>query len=77
MCSSDLLTPRIQGKTTDLSTPQILFASLAGGLLGGFYGLLVAFPAAACLNILVDELLKPAFVSWVKGNREDFLPLEE
>lgn len=72
-----VLTPRIQGKTTDLSTPQILFASLAGGLLGGFYGLLVAIPAAACLNILVDELLKPAFVSWVKGNREDFLPLEE
>ena len=62
-----ILTPRIQGKTTDLSTPQILFASIAGGLLGGFYGLLIAIPAAACIRILVDELVRPRFVDWVKG----------
>ncbi|MDA0947851.1 MAG: AI-2E family transporter [Planctomycetota bacterium] len=72
-----LLTPRIQGTTTDLSTPAILFASFAGGLLAGFYGLLLAIPVAACARILFDELVRPRLDAWARGERADLLPLED
>lgn len=54
-------TPMIQGKSTDMSTPMILFASLAGGVLFGVFGLLIAIPIAACLKILVQEIFWPRF----------------
>ena len=34
-----ILTPRIQGKATDLDTPSILFASITGGVLAGLLAL--------------------------------------
>ena len=71
------LTPRIQGKTTDLSIPTILFASLAGGALAGVYGLLIAIPIAACLRILLKEVFWPRFREWAEGKRSDFLPIEK
>lgn len=71
------LTPRIQGKTTDLSIPTILFASLAGGALAGVYGLLIAIPIAACLRILMKEVFWPRFREWAEGKRSDFLPIEK
>lgn len=70
-----ILTPRIQGKTTDLSVPMILFASLAGAALAGVYGLLIAIPTAACLKILMKELLWPRFQAWARGEKADFLPI--
>jgi len=70
-----VLTPVIQGKTTDMSTPMILFASLAGGVLFGFFGLLIAIPIAACLKILIQELFWPRFKDWAEGREKDFLPL--
>jgi predicted PurR-regulated permease PerM len=70
-----VLTPTIQGKTTDLSIPLILFASLAGGALAGIYGLLIAIPAAACLKIAAEEVLWPRVRAWVSGRASDFLPL--
>ena len=72
-----VLTPRIQGPSTDLSTPAILFASFAGGLLAGFYGLLLAIPVAACARILFDEFVRPRLDAWARGERPDLLPLEE
>lgn len=71
-----VLTPTIQGKTTDMSTPLILFAALAGGVLFGFFGLLVAIPIAACLKIVILELFWPRYEAWVKGRRSDVLPLD-
>lgn len=70
-----VLTPMIQGKNTDLSIPLILFASLAGGALAGIYGLLIAIPAAACLKIVMDEVVWPRFKAWAAGREKDFLPI--
>lgn len=68
-------TPTIQGKGTGMSTPMILFASLAGGALFGVFGLLIAIPIAACLKIMIEELAWPRFKAWADGRAEDFLPL--
>jgi predicted PurR-regulated permease PerM len=70
-----VLSPLIQGKTTDLPIPTILFASLAGGALGGIYGLLIAIPIAACIKIIMREVFWPKFRAWVEGKRPDFLPI--
>lgn len=70
-----VLTPRIQGKSTGMDTPTILFASLAGGVLAGFYGLLIAIPVAACLKIVVKELVAPRFRAWQTGEILDPLPV--
>lgn len=70
-----ILTPLIQGKSTGLDTPTVLFASLAGGILAGFYGLLVAIPVAACIKILIREIVWPKFRDWAEGNAADPLPI--
>lgn len=69
-------TPVIQGKGTNMDTPTILFATLAGGALFGVFGMLIAIPIAACVKILIVELLWPAFKDWAEGRSEDPLPLE-
>ena len=68
-------TPSIQGKSTDMSTPMILFASLAGGVLFGVFGLLIAIPVAACVKILIQEVFWPRFKAWAEGREKDFLPI--
>lgn len=75
MLDDYLLSPTIQGKATDLDTPSILFASLAGGILAGFYGLLLAIPVAACIKILLREVAMPKIRDWVEGRATDPLPL--
>jgi predicted PurR-regulated permease PerM len=70
-----LLTPVIQGKGTDMDMPTILFASIAGGVLGGFYGVLLAIPVAACLKILLAEVVWPKFKDWSEGRARDPLPI--
>jgi predicted PurR-regulated permease PerM len=72
-----LLTPKIQGDATGMDTPSILFASVAGGVLGGFYGLLLAIPVAACVKILLKELVWPRFKAWARGDEQDPLPLQD
>ncbi len=69
-------TPMIQGKETGMSTPAILFASLAGGVLFGVFGLLIAIPIAACLKILIQEIFWPRFRAWAEGDAKDFLPID-
>ncbi len=70
-----ILTPRIQGQNTGMDTPTILFASIAGGVLLGFYGLLLAIPIAACVKITIQEILWPRFNAWRDGRIADPLPL--
>jgi len=70
-----VLTPLIQGKSTGLDTPTVLFASLAGGILAGFYGLLIAIPVAACIKILIREIVWPKFRAWAEGEASDPLPI--
>lgn len=70
-------TPLIQGKATDMDTPTILFAVLAGGILGGVYGVLLAIPVGACFKIVIKEVVMPRFREWAEGRAPDFLPIEE
>lgn len=70
-------TPLIQGKSTGMDTPTILFATLAGGSLLGVYGLLLAIPLAACIKILLEEVFWPRFQDWIAGKRPDFLPIDK
>ncbi len=72
-----LLTPRIQGKATNMDTPTILFASIAGGSLAGFYGLLLAIPIAACIKILLKEVFWPRVRDWATGKADDVLPISK
>ncbi len=70
-----VLTPLIQGKETDMETPAILFASIAGGALFGPFGLLLGIPVAACVKILLREIVWPRVDAWTKGEADDPLPL--
>jgi predicted PurR-regulated permease PerM len=70
-----VLTPRIQGKSTNMDTPTILFASIAGGAIAGFYGLLLAIPVAACIRILLKEIVWPRIEQWLAGSVQDPLPI--
>ena len=72
-----VLTPRIQGKATNMDTPTILFASIAGGSLAGFYGLLLAIPIGACIKILLKEVFWPRVRDWATGKAEDVLPISK
>jgi len=71
-----VLTPLIQGKSMHMDMATILFVSLAGGVLAGFYGLLLAIPAGACIKILLNEVFWPRFRKWAEGRARDFLPIE-
>lgn len=70
-----VLTPTIQGKSTGMDVPTILFASLAGGVLAGIYGVLLAIPVAACVRILLREFFWPRVKAWVEGKERDILPI--
>lgn len=71
-----VLTPNIQGKSTNMDVPSILFATIAGGAIGGIYGLLLAIPLAACIKILLNEVFWPRFQRWATGKERDFLPID-
>lgn len=70
-----VLTPAIQGKNVGLSTPVILFAVLGAGALAGVYGVLIAIPIAACIKILITDVVFPRYQAWVKGKADDPLPI--
>lgn len=69
------LTPMIAGKATNLGPVSILVAVLAGGAVGGVYGMLLAIPAAACVKILVTDLLMPRVKQFGRGEASDMLPI--
>ena len=69
-----VLTPLIQGKATDLDPVSIVVAILAGGSLAGLYGMLLAVPAAACIKIILREIVMPAIRDWSDGRSKDPLP---
>ncbi|MEZ6233067.1 MAG: AI-2E family transporter [Phycisphaerales bacterium] len=71
-----VLTPQIQGKSTNMDIPSILFATIAGGAVAGIYGLLLAIPVAACIKILMQEIFWPKFRAWATGKAKDFLPID-
>lgn len=76
LVESYLLTPVIAGKATDLSPLAIFVAVLAGGALAGIYGMLLSIPVAACIRILIVEVLLPRIRRWTRGEASDPLPVE-
>ena len=70
-----VLTPLIQGKVTNLNPVAIVVAVLAGGTLAGIYGMLLAVPAAACVKIILSEVVMPRIQAWRKGRVVDPLPV--
>jgi len=72
-----ILTPLIAGKATDLDPVTIVVAIIAGGTIAGIYGMLIAIPAAACLKILLREVVLPKVKAWTRGEAADPLPIKE
>lgn len=52
---SNLITPRIIGDSLGLHPLVVVFALLAGGELGGLWGLILAVPGAAILKLLLSR----------------------
>jgi predicted PurR-regulated permease PerM len=69
------LTPMIAGKATNLDPVTILVAVLAGGTVGGMYGMILAIPVAACLKIIWLDVLLPKIRAWSRGEANDPLPV--
>ncbi len=61
-----VLTPWIQSQSTDMSAVTVLIVVFIGGAVGGLYGLLLAIPVAACIRILVQELILPRIERWAE-----------
>jgi predicted PurR-regulated permease PerM len=70
-----VLSPLIQGQKTDLHPATVLISILGGGMLFGFFGIVVAVPLVACAKILFHEAFVPALHHWTRGERPDPLPL--
>lgn len=62
MIEGTLLTPKLVGDRIGLHPVLVIFAVVAGGQLFGFFGILLALPAAAVLSVLV----RFAYVRYLK-----------
>jgi predicted PurR-regulated permease PerM len=61
-----VLTPWIQSQSTDMSAVTVLIVVFIGGAIGGMYGLLLAIPIAACVKILLQDLVLPRIERWAE-----------
>lgn len=53
LVESYLLTPKLVGDRIGLHPMAVIFAVMAGGVLFGFVGMLIALPAAAVINVML------------------------
>jgi len=81
LLESLLLTPLLVGDRIGLHPVAVMFAVLAGGQLFGFFGVLLALPAAAVIMVLLrhshDEYLKSAFYGEVADDDGRASPARE
>jgi predicted PurR-regulated permease PerM len=66
MIEGSVLTPKLVGDRIGLHPVLVIFAVAAGGQLFGFFGILLALPAAAVLSVLV----RFAYVTYLKEHPE-------
>ncbi|MGH2721464.1 MAG: AI-2E family transporter [Actinomycetota bacterium] len=52
-----VISPRIMKKTVDVSPATVILAAMAGGILLGPIGILLAVPASAAIKVLIQELM--------------------
>ena len=55
---NNILQPLVYSKSVSISPLVVGIAAVCGGVLGGFFGALVAIPVAASIQILVKDLLE-------------------
>lgn len=60
MCESMVLTPLLVGDKIGLHPVAVIFAILAGGVLFGFLGVLLALPVAAVIWVVLKQVLRHA-----------------
>ncbi len=53
LIEGSFLTPKLVGDRIGLHPVLVIFAVIAGGQLFGFFGILLALPAAAVLSVLI------------------------
>jgi len=63
-----LLTPWIQSQSTELSAVSILIVVFIGGAVGGLLGLILAIPLAACVKILLQDVVLVRIRRWADAN---------
>ena len=56
---NNLIVPRVMGKNLNLHPLTVMFSLLAGGVLGGIFGMLIALPIAACLKVVFGIYYRP------------------
>jgi predicted PurR-regulated permease PerM len=54
-----VIAPRVMTKAVDVSAAAVLLAALIGASLLGFFGALMAIPAAAAIKIIANEVMLP------------------
>ena len=70
IAESYFLTPYLVGKRVGLHPVWIIFVLLAGGMVAGFLGVLLAVPCAAVLGVLIRHLIKwYQTTDFYKGNK--------
>lgn len=60
MCESMVLTPLLVGNKIGLHPVAVIFAILAGGILFGFLGVLLALPVAAIILVVLKRVINHA-----------------
>ena len=73
MIEGSILTPKLVGDRIGLHPVLVIFAVAAGGQLFGFFGILLALPAAAVLSVLV----RFAYSAYLSENPEAAEALSE
>lgn len=63
-----VLTPWIQSGQTNLNAATIIIVVFIGAALAGVLGMLLAIPVAACIKILLEEVVLPRLRRWAAEN---------
>jgi predicted PurR-regulated permease PerM len=73
LIEGSILTPKLVGDRIGLHPVLVIFAVAAGGQLFGFFGILLALPAAAVLSVVV----RYAYVTYLEEHPEEAKELRE
>ena len=62
------LTPYLQSEKLEIHPVTVLFVVLAGGVLGGILGMLIAIPLTAAFKIIYSDVIENALLKWADKN---------
>jgi predicted PurR-regulated permease PerM len=61
-----VLTPLLEGHVLRIHPVVVLFSILAGGLIAGLLGMLLAIPLTAACQIIFREVIEPKMLTWAR-----------